>query len=581
MVYDSKPWLRSYDADVDAEIEIPDISLKEHLEEVFEEYADRTAFHYLGTATTFGDLLEHSGRFARALSEKGLGKGDLVAINLPNIPQYLIAILGSMRAGCAISGLSPLLTPGEMVYQLNDCGARALVTLDLLFETKYARVAEQTPEAKLVLVSGVFDCLPNVTEYPAGKPLHGKEVTSFMSFFPNHPDDPPRVSYSKDDPCYVQYTGGTTGPAKGAILTHGNLMANICQFEHWTKFERGKEVFLTGFPLFHQAGLFLATCALAWGETQILIPDPRKIDHVIHEYKQYRPTMLLNVPSLYMMLLDEEEFRRQDFSQLKNCGSGAAPFPEEAVRDLETVVGKGKMVEVWGMTETSPLVTVNPSRGKKKIGSVGLPLPNTRLRVVDLTDGETQVPLGQEGELICSGPQVMKGYLNKPEETLNALREHDGAIWMHTGDIGRIDEDGYVYVVDRTKDMIIVGGYKVFSSEVEDKLFKHPAIGMCALIGLPNPDRPDSEIIKLVVQKSDAYKRKPNEEVELELKAFAKENLAPYKVPKVYEFVDAIPLTPVGKVDKKAMRKRTSTNGTVSSVSVSSSGQRTGPSGRG
>ena len=185
-----------------------------------------------------------------------------------------------------------------------------------------------------------------------------------------------------------------------------------------------------------------------------------------------------------------------------------------------------------------------------------MPLPSTRLRVVDLNDGETQVPLGEEGELICSGPQVMKGYLNKPEETKNALREHDGAVWMHTGDVGRLDEDGYVYVVDRAKDMIIVGGYKVFSSEVEDKLFKHPAIGMCALIGLPNPERPDSEIVKLVIQKSEEYQGKSDEEVEAELRAFAKENLAAYKVPKLYEFVEAIPLTSVGKVDKKSMRPK-------------------------
>jgi acyl-CoA synthetase (AMP-forming)/AMP-acid ligase II len=556
MVYDGKPWLRSYDADVDAEIEIPDISLPEHLVRTFEEYAHRAAFHYLGATTTFGELLEHSGRFARALSERGLGKGDLVAINLPNIPQYLIALVGSLRAGCAISGLSPLLTPGEMAYQLNDCGAKALVTLDLLFEAKYAGVADQTPEVKQVLVAGVFDCLPNVAEYPAGRPLAGKEVTSFMRFFPGHPDDPPRVGLTGDEACYIQYTGGTTGPPKGAILTHRNLIANMGQFEHWSKFEKGKDVFLCGFPFFHQAGLFLGTCALSWGVTQILIPDPRKVDHIIGEYKKYRPTLLLNVPSLYLMLLAEEEFRRQDFSQVKSCGSGAAPFPAEAVRDLEAVVGPGKMVEVWGMTETSPLVTVNPVGGRKKIGSVGLPLPNTRLRIVDLADGETQVPLGAEGELICSGPQVMKGYLNKPEETRNALREHDGAVWMHTGDVGRMDEDGYVYVVDRAKDMLIVGGFKVFSSEVEDKLFKHPAIGMCALIGIPNPERPDSEIVKLVVQKSEAYKARSNEEIEAELRAYAKENLAPYKVPKIYEFVDAIPLTSVGKVDKKALRRK-------------------------
>jgi acyl-CoA synthetase (AMP-forming)/AMP-acid ligase II len=293
---------------------------------------------------------------------------------------------------------------------------------------------------------------------------------------------------------------------------------------------------------------------MTWAATQILIPDPRNVDHIVAEYKQHRPTFLINVPSLFIMLLTNEEFRKQDFSQVRYCMSGAAPFPVDSMVDLESVVGQNKMVEVWGMTETSPLITVNPGRGKKKLGSVGLPLPSTEFRIVALEDGATQVPMGEEGELICSGPQVMIGYLNKPEETKNALREHDGKIWMHTGDVGRMDDGGFVYVVDRAKDMIIVGGYKVFSSEVEDKLYKHPAIGMCALIGIPNPDRPDSEIVKLIVQKSEAYAGKPDEEVKEDITSFAREKLAPYKVPKIIEFIDAIPLTSVGKVNKKSLR---------------------------
>ena len=203
---------------------------------------------------------------------------------------------------------------------------------------------------------------------------------------------------------------------------------------------------------------------------------------------------MVNVPSLYLMLMANEKFKQLDFSTIKSCMSGAAPFPVESANALEAIVGKGKMVEVWGMTETSPLITVNPGRGRKKIGSVGVPLPNTEFKIVSLADGETEVPMGEEGELICSGPQVMKGYLNKPKETQNALRMHDGRIWMHTGDVGKMDDDGFVYVVDRAKDMLIVGGYKVFSSEVENKFYDHPAIGVCALVGLPNPDRPDSEI---------------------------------------------------------------------------------------
>lgn len=556
MIYDKKHWVNSYDPGVEGEVEIPDISLKDYYVDTFNDFVDQAGCHYLGTTMTFGDILEQSGRFAKMLNEKGLGKGDVVAINLPNIPAYIIALVGSLRAGCAITGLAPLLMPDEMVYQLNNSGAKALVTLDMLFEGKYAGVADQTPDVKLVLVAGVFDALPNVNEYPAGKPLDGKEVGAFYDIVSQFPNDPPEVSYEKDDPCYLQYTGGTTGPPKGAVLTHGSMVANIYQFEYWMKMERGKEVWLSGFPMFHQAGLFVSSSALAWGETQVLIPDPRNVEHIVNEIEKYKPTFLINVPSLFQMLMADESFKKLDFSQVKYCMSGAAPFPVEGINALEAIVGINKMVEVWGMTETSPLITVNPGKGKKKIGSVGLPLPSTKFKVVDLADGVTEVPVGEEGELICSGPQVMKGYLNKPEETANALREHDGDIWMHTGDVGRMDEDGFVYVVDRAKDMIIVGGFKVFSSEVEDKLYNHPAIGVCALIGLPNPDRPDSEIVKLFVQKSEGYNDKPEEEIRESILAFAKEKLSPYKVPKIIEFVDAIPLTSVGKIDKKAMRPK-------------------------
>jgi acyl-CoA synthetase (AMP-forming)/AMP-acid ligase II len=554
MVYDSKPWLKSYDPEVAPEIEIPDISLKDYLLNTFADHPDRAAFHYLGMTMTFGELAERSGRFANALLDHGMRKGDVVAVNLPNTPEYLIAIVGTLRAGCVISGLAPLLMPDEMAYQLNDSGARVLITLDLLFDAKVVGIAESIASVELILVSGVMDSLPATTTYPAGKPLPGKEVVSFTETLRQYPADLPEIALAGDDTCFLQYTGGTTGPSKGAVLTHGNMVANVCQFESWMQVEKGKETFLCAFPMFHMAGLAVASSGMAWGITQVLIPDPRNTEHIIKEYERFQPSILVNVPSLFLMLMAEPGFAELEFSQLKNCLSGAAPFPADKIRELEGVVGEGKMIEVWGMTEASPLVTVNPALGRKKIGSVGLPLPNTRMRVVDLEDGETQVPLGEEGELIVNGPQIMTGYLNRPEETRNSLREHDGAVWLHTGDVGRMDEDGFFYVVDRSKDMLIVSGYKVFSTEVEDKLYQHPAIEMCAIIGVPNPDRPDSEIVKLVVQKSDDYGDTPNEEVQAEIHAFAREKLAPYKVPKIFEFVDAVPLTAVGKVNKKALR---------------------------
>ncbi len=553
-VYDDKPWLKSYDDGVDGEIDIPDISLAKFFVDTASAYPDMAAFHYMGETAAFAELLELSGRFATFLHQRGLGKGDVLAVNLPNTPQYLVAAMGALRAGVAVSGLAPLLMPEEIVYQLNDSKAKILLILDLLFEPKFAPVSESTPDVELVLLTGLNDFSKAVTDYPQGKPLEGKRVASFMKIIEDTDNNPPDISVSSNDDCFIQYTGGTTGPPKGAVLSHSNMVSNICQFEVWMHVERGKELFVSGFPMFHLAGLFVAMCGLCWAATQVLIPDPRNTDHIIAELDKYRPSFLANVPSLFLLLLARDEFRKLDFSNIKNCFSGAAPFPKEAIRDLESVVGEDKTVEVWGMTETSPLITVNPARRPSRVGSVGLPLPNTAVRVVDIDDGETEMPIGREGELICSGPQVMKGYLNRPEETENALREHDGRVWMHTGDVGRMDEEGFFHVVDRAKDMIIVGGYKVFSSEVEDKLYKHPAIAMCALVGLPNPDRPDSEIVKLIVQKSPDYKDMPDNEVQDEIIAFAKENFAPYKVPKIVEFTDAIPVTSVGKVDKKALR---------------------------
>lgn len=554
MIYHRKPWLASYDQGVDAEIEIPSISLKKLLVDTFTAYPDRAAFHFMNEVTSFGRLLEQSGQFAAALYHAGVGKGDVVAINLPNTPQYLIALVGALRAGCAVSGLAPLLMPDEMKYQLNYCSAKVLVTLDVLFDGKLAPIAHKMDHLETILITGLFDSLPGVRDYPAGKSLSNKAVESFYAFMEKTDRSPPELDVEPGDACFIQYTGGTTGPPKGAVLTHGNMVANICQFQHWLKIQHSKEVWLSGFPIFHQAGLFVACCALVWATPQILIPDPRNTGHIIKEIARLQPTVLVNVPSLFLMLLADPEFRKLDFSSLKYCMAGAAPFPVDGIKDLDGLVGANKTIEVWGMTETCPLITANPAKNKKKIGSVGLPLPGTLFRVVSLEDGKTEVPEGSEGELICSGPQVMKGYLNMPGETANALREQDGALWMHTGDVGRIDDEGYVYVVDRAKDMIIVGGYKVFSSEVEDKLYKHPAIGMCAVIGVPNPDRPESEIVKLVVQKSEAYAEKSDQQVQDEIQTFAKEILAPYKVPKIYEFLAEIPLTSVGKINKKSLK---------------------------
>ncbi len=554
MIYDPNIWLKNYDPGVGAEVDIYGESLAQLFEETGRNYADRPALNYLGVRMTYRELMGRADRFARGLCEKGLRKGDVVALNMPNIPHHVIAIIGALKAGCIVSGLSPLFTPDEMAYQLNDSGAKALVSLDLMFENVFLKIADKVPNLETVLVAGAFDFLSEDDAAPKGSPVPGKEVAGFVDFCNGYPPEAPEVALSREDPAFILYTGGTTGAPKGAVLLHRNTLANLAQFNAWLEMERGAERNLAVFPMFHVAGCFICCVTLYLGGEQTLIPNPRDLNHLIKEWDDLKPTWGIMSPSLYTMLMNEESFRQMDFSLLKKCFSGSAPFSVEGMNAVEELVGKGKVTEGLAMTECSPMFAVNPFKGRKKVGSVGVPIPSTLVKIMDVETGDREMPLGEPGEIIVHGPQVMKGYYNKPAETSHALREHDGKIWMHTGDVGYMDEDGYIWVVDRLKDMVVVGGYKVFSTEVEGKLYEHPAIMFCAIIGLPNPDRPGSELVKLVVQKSEAYQDRSDEEVREELTAFAREKLAPYKVPKIIEIVDAMPLTAVGKVNKKALR---------------------------
>ncbi len=564
MTYDDRPWLQFYDPWVTPEVVVPETTLIHRITEASGQFSDKPALHFLGLTMTYGELISQANRFSQALLSYGCKPGDVVAINLPNIPQFVVALVGSLRIGCAVSGVSPLLAPPELAYELNDSRAKVLVTLDAIFEHRLKRVADQIPELSHVIATGILDYLSPVKRWlgkllkkvPTGKvgALKGKEVVTFREVLSGFRDSEPGVEVKPDHHCLVQYTGGTTGLPKGTILTHRNLVANLTQVETWLQVQLGTETLLSGFPLFHLAGLAFCGLALSLGGAQVLIPDPRDTKRIVREMRKYHPTFLLNVPSLYMMLMEEPSFRTLDFSAAQLWVSGASPFPTEAIRELESIIGAGKVMEVYGMTEASPLITMNPLERLRKIGTVGVPLPSTRVRLVDLDNGTDQVPVGTEGELIASGPQVMKGYLNKPKETALALREHDGEMWLHTGDIARMDQDGYFTLVDRSKDMLNVAGFKVFSREVEEKLYEHPAIEVCAIVGLPNPKRPGTEIVKLVVQPKATFREHDPERLKSDIISFAREHFAPYKVPKLVEFTDSLPMTPVGKVDKKALR---------------------------
>ncbi len=560
----ASPWTNSYDEGVVQHLPIPEATYVDLLNQSFAMKPERAALHYMGATITFRELDNLSLKFAAYLKAKGLGPGDVVGINLPNIPEYPIALVGALRAGCSVTGISPLLTAKEMEYQINDSGAAAIVIMDTLFEERLCKIKDTIPGLKHIVVASVGTYLPRLKKIlgtllkkiPKGKiiPITGKEVLPFTRAIEGQLPVSRTAGITPEDTCLIQYTGGTTGMPKGTILTHANLVANHTHAREWVRFELGEDVLCSGFPYFHLAGLAFGMLAMATANTQCLIPDPRDTKLICKEIANHKATVIAMVPTLYQMLLDDPAFGKIDFSPLKICISGAAPFSVDAINAMEAVVGKGKVLEVYGMTEASPLLTMNPFYGKKKIGSVGVPIQNTILKLVDLETRETEVGFNEEGEIIASGPQIMKGYHNKPEETEQAIRDFNGRKYFFTGDIGKMDEDGYLYIVDRAKDMLIVGGYKVFSREVEETLYQHPDVEFCAIVGVPDKKRPGSEIVKAVIQPSSAARSKDKEKLKKDIIAYCRENKAPYKVPKIVELVDEIPLTAVGKVDKKALR---------------------------
>ncbi|MEW6554172.1 MAG: AMP-binding protein [Actinomycetota bacterium] len=545
-VYASKPWLKSYDPHVPEFLDYDNKPFNVKFKEVAEKVGDNRALIYMDTILTFRDVDRLSNQLAAYFLKIGLQPDDVVGLHALNIPANYIGMVAVQKAGCVSTGISPLLTPYELEHQLNDSGAKAVLTMDLLFPA-LAAVADKCPFTT-VIVAGTTDYMPGDFPPVQVQEVPGKTVISFMDAIADMPEDDVLVPRTMDDTIFIMYTGGTTGPSKGAVLTQRNFMANCQQTLTWAD-EPGcnGEVGISAFPMFHMAGLAMAAGLLQGGMGQICVPNPRDLDFIIGAIDKHKPTSLINVPTIFYELLKKPEFRALDFSNVGYCISGAAPFPPESIPDMESVVGENKFIELYGMTETSPVSVCNPRYGVKKVGSVGLPYPDTEFKLTDPETGET-VPLGETGEICVRGPEVMKGYYNKPEETANAIR--DG--WMHTGDLGRMDEDGYVYVVDRLKDMVIVSGFKVFTRELDDELMKHPDVDMAASFGFPDPNRPGSErviaavVLKPGIEKSDEEREK--------ILAYLKETVAPYKVPKVLEFMDTLPVSAVGKVLKRELK---------------------------
>ncbi len=561
---DSQPWLKSYDPHVHPHLRYPSEGLNVLFARALQAFPDKPACWFMERMIPNRELFDMVQRFATFLQQHGLQKGDVVAISLANSPQYLVAHAGTILAGGISSGLSPLLAPNEVAYQINDSGAKFFVTLDAVYARVLIQILGNLPKLECVITSNISDYMglsklkvilgKALKKIPSGKvtPWPGKQVVSFKEVMQTSVAVKDVIIDPHHDLALLYYTGGTTGHPKGVELTHSNIEANLLQVQNWGELEFGKDIFLTAFPFFHLAGMMMCNFALFNATPQVLIANPRDTDHILKEWSAKRPTVIANVPSLYLMVMNNPRSQTMPPAALDAVRfyiSGAAPFPAEIIRQFEKKMhAENKVLEVYGMTETSPLLTANPFKGQKKIGTVGLPFQDTIIRIQDL---ETHQPaeLGKPGEILCKGPQVTRGYRNKPEETAHAI-DKDG--WLHTGDVGVMDEDGFITIVDRVKDMLIVSGFKVFSVHVEDILVKHPAIELAAIIGLKDPTRPGSEIVKAVIKLRAGHA--PTPEVQADIKKYAEEHLSKYENPKMWEFREEMPLTAVGKVAKLALR---------------------------
>ena len=544
------PWLASWPKGVPQHIEYPEISLGEVLRKSALASPDEDAINYFGTGITFKELDGLVDKFAAALQSFGVQKGDRVAIYMPNIPQFVIAYYGTLRAGGVVVACSPLYKDREIAHILKDAGARVIVAWDKL----YPFVQAVKTEANLtnVVTTSVRDYLPpalrllsplkGVKSYPCPGARDMKALLQET----REPPKPVQIDPRKDL-ALLQYTGGTTGIPKGAMLTHYNLVVNVEQVKSWVVLQPG-DTHLSVLPLFHIFGMTVAmNSPIYQGSTMIMLPDPRDIHGVINAIEKYRPAIFPGVPTMYIALINSPNIEKHNLRSIKYCVSGASALPGEVQRRFEEITG-GRLVEGYGLTETSPVTHVNPldEPQKNHPGTIGIPFPDTEAKVVDLDTGEQDLPIGKAGELVIRGPQVMMGYWNKPDDNKVSLRGG----WFHTGDIASMDPDGYFRIVDRKKDMIDVSGFKVWPREVEEILFEHPAVQEAAVIGVP--DARSGEAVKAFVVLKKGSEGKVTAE---DITSFCKEKIAAFKAPRFVEFKTELPKTAVGKVLRRELRK--------------------------
>ena len=507
---------------------------------------DAPATAFLGAQLTWSQIKDRADRLATALARMGIVKGDRVGIMLPNCPQYVFAAFAVLRLGAIVVNVNPLYTPREIAIVGRDSGMRLLIVLDLIAPAALA-IRQQT-SIETILVTSAAEYSAAAVACPS---IEGTQRLSDVLASVTAPELP-RVSIDpENDVAVLQYTGGTTGVPKGAMLTHYNIFANVIQTTvlHHPDQRRGEERTLLVIPYFHIYGFTVGLMSVAWqGGLQILIPK-YDVDALLGAIKQYRPTYFPAVPTIYVSILNHPKAREYGIDKIRGFNSGSAPLPVEVIDQFERMTG-GTLNEGYGLSEASPVTHTTPSLARRKPGSIGIPLPDTDIKIVDLELGKSEVPVGTNGELCIAGPQVMKGYWNLQKETDHALlKDESGRVWLYTGDVARMDEDGYTYIVQRKKDMIIVSGFNVYPTEVESVLFMHPAVMEAAVIGVPHAYY--GEIVKAFVVLKPGAKVPPGE-----LEAHCATNLAEFKRPKEIEFRDSLPKTAVGKILLRALREQ-------------------------
>jgi len=552
-----RPWLARYDPGVPPDLSLEEVTVPEMVARAIARHPDRPALVFRKRSLSYAELGDRVERCATALARLGVGPGTCVAVHLPNLPQTVVAYQAALRLGARVVLTNPLYTAREIVHQWNDAGCELAVSADFLFAPILERVRGELPVREYVVTS-IPDALPAPARWIAPLLLRRQDpplwarvraqdhVHGYRELVHRTPRKAPAPWRDLDADAVLQYTGGTTGVSKAAILTHRNLSANVQQCRAWFGQPEGDrpEVMLACLPLFHCFGMTVTmNWALADGMTIVVVPNPRAIDLLLDAVQRQRVTLFPGAPALFNGILHHPRAGGADFSSLRICISGSAPMPLDVLQRIERLTG-APLVEGYGLSETSPVTHCNPVHGERRAGWIGLPLPSTDARVVDPEDRGRELPDGVEGELLVAGPQVMRGYHRQPEETAAVLK--DG--WFATGDLAVRGADGYFKIVGRAKDMINCSGFKVYPDEVDDVLTSHEAIVEAATIGVPDPER--GETVRSYVV------RKPGTSLTAEeVRAWCRERLAAYKIPREVRFVEALPRSSVLKVLRRTLRE--------------------------